>query len=220
MEVLKGDVGLDLYTSGARGSVGNNLKNINLMRGSIYNNSTGKFDIVKNSLMDMLDKDDFTAHVGGIVAGSFARGVGTQEGGYLTKQLIQVCSPEILGPKDSDCGSKGFIKVTLTNENANLYIYRYMINSNGDFTMLTFDNIDKYIGKEVKIRSPQYCLGLNGNQHCICNKCAGDFYYKLGKKDIGLLSSKVATTLTQLGLQKFHQNLVKTKQIDPKRILL
>ena len=220
MEVLKGDVGLDLYTSGARGSVGNNLKNINLIRGSVYNNLTGKFDIVKNSLMDMLDKDDFTPHVNTIVTGSYARGVGTREGGYLTKQLIQVCSPETLGPKDSDCGSKGYIVITLTNENAKMYMYRYMISSSGELILLTSDNINKYIGKEIKIRSPQYCLGIGGNQHCICNKCMGDEFYILGKENVGLLVSKASSKVTKMSLAKFHDSVVKVNKIDVNGILL
>ena len=58
-----------------------------------------------------------------------------------------------------------------------------------------------------------YCIGY-GKTKCLCNKCAGNFYYKLGKTNIGLAASKVSGTLTQMNLQKFHQNLVKTKQID------
>jgi hypothetical protein len=220
LEVLKGDVGLDLYTSGARGSVGNNLKNINIMRGSVYNNATGKFDVVKNSLMDLLEKDDFTAHVSTVVTGSYSRGVGTAEGGYLTKQLLQVCSAEILGPKDSDCGSKGFITVKLTTENVKLYLYRYMVKNNGDLLMLTSDNMIEYINKEVRFRSPQYCLGISGNQHCICNKCAGDEYYILGKKNIGLLVASASSKVTKLSLAKFHDSVVKMNKIDPDTLLL
>ena len=63
------------------------------------------------------------------------------------------------------------------------------------------------------MRSPMYCIGY-GKQKCLCNKCAGNFYYKLGKTNIGLVASKVSGTLTQLNLQRFHQNLVQTKQID------
>ena len=219
MEVLKGDIGLDLYTSGARGSVGNNLKNINLMRGSIYNNSTGKFDIVKNSLMDMLEKDDFTAHVSSIVTGSYSRGVGTQEGGYKTKQLIQVAAPEILGPKDSDCGSKGYLTINLTKENVGLFIYRYMIEGD-ELVMLTNENSSKYIGKEVKFRSDQYCLGVGKNQHCICNKCAGDEFYILGKENIGLLVSKASSKVTKMSLAKFHDSVVRVGKVNPDDLLI
>lgn len=143
---------------------------------------------------------------------------GTQVSGYMSKELLAAFQTETLADKDSDCGSKRTITVTLTGGNYDDFIYRY-IKEGSKLIMLDNENKSKYLGKTVQMRSPMYCLGI-GKDRCICNKCAGDFYYKLGKKDIGLLSSKVATTLTQLGLQKFHQNLVKTKQIDPKRILL
>ena len=220
MEVLKGDIGLDLYTSGARGSVGNNLKNINIMRGSVFNNATGNFDIIKNSLMDMLDVKDFEAHVSAIIIGSYSRGVGTQQGGYLTKQLIQVCSPEILGPKDSDCGSIGYLTITITNENARLYTYRYMIQNSGELLLLTPDNINKYIGKTIKIRSPLYCIGLNNNQHCLCNKCMGDEYYMINKTNVGLLVTRASSTVTKMSLAKFHDSVVKVNKISPDDLLL
>lgn len=74
-EVLKDDIGMDLYVSGARGSIGNNYKNNNLYRGAIANNLTGKFDIITNSLMDGLDKKDIAAHSNTIVTGAYPKAV-------------------------------------------------------------------------------------------------------------------------------------------------
>jgi DNA-directed RNA polymerase beta' subunit len=217
-EALKDDIGMDLYNSGARGSVDNHLKNIMISRGAILNPATGKYEIIENSLMDGLAKKDIPTHANVIVSGAYPKAVGTQVSGYMSKELLAAFQTETLADKDSDCGSKRTITVTLTEGNYDDFIYRY-IKEGSKLIMLDNENKSKYLGKTVQMRSPMYCLGI-GKDRCICNKCAGDFYYKLGKKDIGLLSSKVATTLTQLGLQKFHQNLVKTKQIDPKRILL
>ena len=69
-EVLKDDIGMDLYLSGARGSIDNNYKNINLMRGAVKNLQTGKYDIIKGSLMDGLDKKDIAPHSNSIVLGA------------------------------------------------------------------------------------------------------------------------------------------------------
>ena len=68
---LKDDIGMDLYNSGARGSVNNHLKNIMLTRGAVKNTVTGKYDIIENSLMDGLQKKDITAHSNMIVAGAY-----------------------------------------------------------------------------------------------------------------------------------------------------
>lgn len=74
-EVLKDDVGLDLYVSGARGSIGNNYKNMYLMRGAIKNSMNDNFDIITSSLLDGLQKNNIAAHANSIVAGSLPKAV-------------------------------------------------------------------------------------------------------------------------------------------------
>ena len=217
-EDLKDDIGMDLYNSGARGSVNNHLKNILLTRGAIKNPATGKYEIIENSLMNGLAKKDIPTHSNVIVSGAYPKACGTAVSGYLAKELLAALQTEVLGPKDSDCGSIRTIDVPITAKNKKDYIYRYIKEGN-TLVNLTADNIDKYVGKTVKMRTPLYCVGV-GKDKCLCNKCAGDFYYKLGKTNIGLSSSKVATSCTQLNLQKFHENLVKTQLIDINDMLI
>ena len=69
-EVLKDDVGMDLYVSGARGSIDNNFKNIYLTRGAVKNLQTGGYDVIKGSLMDGLEKKDMAAHSNNILMGA------------------------------------------------------------------------------------------------------------------------------------------------------
>ena len=75
MEVLKDDIGMDLYKSGARGSVGNNLKNINLIRGAVYNPFNNNYEVITNSLLEGLDKKDFAAHANAITNGAFPKAI-------------------------------------------------------------------------------------------------------------------------------------------------
>ena len=70
-EVLKDDIGMDLYLSGARGSIDNNYKNINLTRGAVKNLQTGGYDIIKGSLMDGLEKKDIASHSNEILLGAY-----------------------------------------------------------------------------------------------------------------------------------------------------
>ena len=217
-EVLKDDIGMDLYVSGARGSIGNNYKNNNLYRGAIYNNLTDRFDIVTNSLMDGLDKKDIAAHSNTIITGAYPKAVGTQVSGALAKTLLAAMQSEVLGEKDSDCGSKGYITIKIPEKKFSDFLYRYIIEGN-KLVMLDDDNIKNYIGKEVKLRSPMFCIGV-GKDKCLCNKCAGDFYYKIGKKNIGLLCSRPAETTKVLGMKKFHSNLIENYQIDVDDMLL
>lgn len=217
-EELKDDIGMDLYNSGARGSVSNNMKNILISRGAVANPATGEFEIINNALMDGLEKKDIPTHANVIVTGAYPKAVGTQVSGYMSKELLSAFQSETLGPKGSDCGSLRTIKITLTEKNFNDYAYRY-IKDNGKLVELNQDNRSKYVGKTVDMRSPIYCAGVGKNRN-ICNKCAGNYYYNMGKKNIGLLTSRIATTLTQMGMQKFHSNTVNMKLIDPNDILL
>ena len=100
--------------------------------------------------------------------------VGTQVSGYIAKELLAAFQSEVLGDKDSDCGTSKTIPITITNKNATEYIYRYIV-ENGKIIQLTSDNINKYIGKTVNMRTPMYCVGTGKNK-CLCNKCAGDYY--------------------------------------------
>ena len=74
-KALAGDLGMDLYNSGARGSVNNHLKNILLTRGSIKNPVTKKYEIIENSLLDGLEKKDIPTHSNMIVAGAYPKSV-------------------------------------------------------------------------------------------------------------------------------------------------
>ena len=75
-EVFKDDIGIDLYNSGARGSLNNNYKNIALMRGAVYNRATGKFEVVKNSLNDGLAIKDIPISSNTILEGAFPKILG------------------------------------------------------------------------------------------------------------------------------------------------
>lgn len=220
LELLQGDYGLDLYQSGARGSVDNHLKNMQIMRGAVYNTATNSYDIITNSLMDGLDKHDLAAHSSSIVVGSYARGIKTADSGYKTKELIASCSAEVLDEnKGSDCGSIRYLVRTITKDNSSDFLYRYIMEGN-KLVLLDRDNIGSYIGKEVKLRSPMYCKGVNGNQHVYCNICAGDYYYKLGKYNIGLLSATITGVTMKASLAKFHDSQVKFHDIDVDDMLI
>lgn len=119
---------------------------------------------------------------------------------------------EILGDKDSDCGTIRTIEVELTAKNIKDFTYRYVKQGNS-YVVITPDNQKNFVGKTVHMRSPMYCIGV-GKEKCLCNKCAGDFFYKLGKQNIGLVTGKMAGQLSNLNLQKFHDNVVKMVTLD------
>lgn len=209
-EILGEDPGLDLYYSGARGSIENNLKNIILMKGAIINPVTGKYDIVKSSLMDGMQKEEIPANSNSVVMGAYPKAVGTADSGYLAKQLLSGMQTEIIDDDNSSCLTEKTLDVVVSDSNISDCLNRN-IQINGKPVLLHRGNISMYKGKQVKMYTPMYCTGDK-----LCAKCVG----KYGNKFIGLDASKVATTLTNLNMKKFHDNVVKSTELKPNELLL
>lgn len=209
-KILDDDPGMEFFKSGSKVSTGNNLKNIILMRGAIFNPVTGEYDIVTNSLLDGMEKDKFAAHSNALITGSYPKAVGTADSGYLSKQLSAAMQTEIIDEDGSDCGTQKTLLIDITPENKSRFAYRN-IKSGSGFIQLTPDNINNYIGKRVHMFSPMYCTGDR-----ICAKCAG----KYGNKYIGLDTNKIATTLTNLNMKKFHDNTIKSTELKPDEIFI
>lgn len=113
----------------------------------------------------------------------------------------------MLDKPGSDCGTKRPLKFIITDKNKKEFEYRY-VEEGGKQVCMTPDVISRYVGKEVNLRSPMSCTGK-----CICNKCAGELMYKLQIVNVGLTASRVANTLTKLGMKKFHDSTIHSTKI-------
>lgn len=213
-EILKDDPAMNIYNSGAQGSFNNNYKNINLLKGPVFNNITGKYDFVESSFMDGIKKQDIPTLGNAVVAGSYPKSVGTQVSGYFAKQILAALQTEMLDVVGSDCGTKRPIEFIITKRNSKDFEYRYIVEGT-KLIELTPNIISRYYGKTVKLRTPMTCIGDR-----LCHHCAGNLFYKLGIENIGLTSSRVATTLTNLGMKKFHDSTVNAQKIDLSNILI
>lgn len=211
---LESDYGYDLYRSGD-GNLDNNYKTINVMRGAVMNNITGKYDNVKASLMDGITKDDIPAFGNSIVAGAYPSAIGTAEAGYMSKIILAILQTIHLNPdKKSDCGTKSTIPFTITDKNYP-YVYFRNISDGGKIVMLTHDNIDKYVGKTVRMYSPQCCLHKD-----ICAKCAGHTFLNLGVENAGLLVTEMTDKLLNLKLKSKHDLSQSAKILKPEECML
>ena len=217
-KILGDNTGMDLYISGARGSIDNNLKDINLYKGAIADPYSGKYQIVTSSFMDGIKKEDIPPIANANVTGSYPKAVETAVSGYLGKQMISLLQTFVLGSKGSDCGSVGSLDVVIDQSfiDNNLFLYRYII-ENGKLVRLDESNINQYKGKKVKMRSPMYCKRVENGK--MCNMCCGDQYYLLDIPTIGLMCMRIAGTLTNAHMKKFHSNLIKVARFDVDRLL-
>lgn len=210
VDIIKDDPGFDLYNSGARGDINNHMKNLFIMRGGVLNPNTGKYDIMKTSFNDGLRKEDFTAASNSVVQGAYPKAVGTAASGYLAKQLMAGNQTEVIDDVGSDCGTEKTLDFVLEEKDVKDFMYRY-INDNGNKILLTSKNAGSYVGKKIHLYSPMFCIGKK-----LCEKCAG----KQDSKFIGLDSNKIATTLTNLNMKKFHDATLRFNQIDSNDILM
>lgn len=207
-DAMKDDPSMELMDSGARGSFEASYKRAQVMNGPVYNSSKGRYEIMTNSLAKGIDKNDIPALANTVVDSAYSKAISTGDCGYLTKKLSAAFQSEILDKPGSDCGTKGYNEITLTNDNLELYMYSYMIEGS-KLVRLDTSNSSKYIGKTVKFRSKQYCIGKKS-----CNKCVGDLFYLLGVDNIGLTVPKVSGTLLNARMKVFHDPNVKLYEID------
>lgn len=197
-ENLKGDYGYDLYASGD-GNLDNNYKTINVMRGAVFNDISKRYDVVEASLMNGITQHDIPAFGNSVVAAAYPSAVGTAEAGYMSKQILAVLQSEKLDPDpESDCGTRSTIPFTVLDSAKNYILFRY-IDDNGKRVLLDVDNIDNYVGKTVRLYSPQCCVN-----DAICGKCGGRLFHNLGVTQIGLLSSPITQKLLNLKLKAKH----------------
>lgn len=210
----RGNEGYDFYESGVA-NFGNNYKKTSIMCGAIENPYTKKLDIMKSNYIDGIDKKEFPKFANLTLIGGYSRGVDTQSSGYETKKINNSMQVVMLDEPGSDCGTKYFQTITITEDMKSMFLYRYILDPSASghdekgLVLLTDNNINNYVGKTVKMRSPLFCKGDK-----ICNKCAGELFYKLGVSNAGLLNSTLSGALLNLSMKKFHDATIKFNRIN------
>ena len=207
-EKMKNDPGMDLYNSGARGKFSNNYKAISVIKGPIMNPTTGKWDFVSSNFIEGINKDEIHVYGNSVVTGAYPKAVGTQTSGYSAKQLTAAFQGIVLDKPGTDCGTTQYLEIVLTPWMKSDMRYRYIIENN-KLVLLDDKIIDKYVGKKIKLRSPLYCKNDK-----LCSVCAGQMAEKLGITNIGLTTSRVATTLLNMGMKKFHDSTASINKLD------
>jgi hypothetical protein len=213
-DILKDDPGLDVYMSGAGGSIDNNFKNLYLMKGAVRNpDPTAKqeFNIMESNFTDGVSADEYSLLANTLAAGPYARAKKTELGGYWEKLFGAALQNITIDEPGSDCGTDKYITIELTSKNINDYMYNYIIKDNGALEELTSDNIDKYMNKKVKMRFSIFCKSKTG----ICNMCAGNLFNRRNSKNIGLACIQIPSTLKVRLMKGFHDSTIKISEIDP-----
>lgn len=221
-ELLKDDPSMDSFDSGARGSFGNNFKNMYVMKAAVRNpdpDAEKKYDIVMSNFMQGISREDYAVMAKSLAAGPMKRGVKTAIGGYMEKQLLNAFQHVVVDEAGTDCKTKRYLEVDFSKHNIKDYIYSYIIQGE-NLIEITSENMSKYDGKKVKIRFSSLCEHKNG----ICHKCAGNLFNRLinkpGKKNIGMAIPILGSTLKNLSMKSFHDSSIITTEMEPLKAFL
>jgi len=214
-EKLKDNPAMVLYNSGARGDFSNDHKNMVIGVGPVMNPVENKYHYMKSNYMEGIQKEDLVSAGNIVVTSEYPKAVGTQKGGYLTKQFYAVFQSLVIDDEGTDCGTKDGIHVLLTNYNVEDFYDQYVISDNGALTQLTEDNANTFLNRDVVIRSPMYCLGDK-----ICSKCAGERYAKLEMPNAGLTTVRISNKMLNLSLKQRHSMKLKLDNVDFNDLLI
>ena len=205
VEYMGDDPSMDMFISGARGNIGNNFKNMFVMKGVIKDpdpNAKQKYNVALSNYIDGIKSEEYSLFANSLAAGPYSRAKKTEYGGYLEKLFLRAFQHITLDPQGSDCGTKRYLEIVLTEDNLNLWMYSYIIEGS-KLVELNSENKSKYIGKKVKVRFSGLCESKTG----ICNKCMGNLYYRLDKKEnVGTSLTQVPSTLKNISMKAFHDS--------------
>ena len=211
-ELMKDDPAMDMFLSGAGGSFENNFKNMFIMRGSVQDPDPRKsYNIITSNYIDGVSKEEYSKLANTLAAGPYSRSKKTELGGYWEKLFLTSLQHVILEDPGSDCGTKRHITIKVTDKNIGSIMYCYVINPDGSLTEITSENKHKFIGKTVKLRFSSMCESKNG----ICNKCAGNLFYRLGIRNVGASTPQIPSRLKVLSMKLFHDDQLNFTEMDP-----
>ena len=192
---VQADPGMSLFTSGSRGSFDNDFGNMFVAIGPVDNPGTGGVDFIKSNYINGISKEDLVAAGNIVINSEYPKAIGTARGGYMTKQFNAVLTPEVL----------------------HLYVDQYIDLGNGKLLLITPDLDSKYLNHPIKIRSPMYCLRLDDNT--VCNHCAGERFYKVDIKNMGLTATDLSGQMLNANMKLRHSLLMEMDKIDPNKII-
>jgi len=212
LEALKDDPSMDIFLSGARSNIDNNFKNLFVWKGATRDpnpDAKQQFRIATSNYMDGIKREEYALYCNSGIEGAYSRGKKTEHGGYLENLTTSAYQDLILDEPGTDCGTDRHIEVTLSPANYNMYMYNNIIGPNGKLIELNSQNLEKFMGKKVKMRMAYLCP----HEHP-CNACAGNFYYKLGVKNVGLTLMQVFSIYKNKAMKAFHDSTVQLTEVD------
>ena len=163
---------------------------------------------ITQPLVDGIDltPDKFAAVANTIRYGSFARGAETVNGGVVAKALMTALDTWKI--TDRDCGATLGVKRTYASSDIKKLIGRYVLSADGKPVFIeNATNAERYVDKEVIIRSPQYCREAGTHT---CKICAGEDLARYGS-GLVIPAMEVSSGIMSDSLKKMHDTTASSK---------
>lgn len=211
MKTLGDDPAMDIILSQARTTM-NNFKNLFIWKGVTRNpdpNAKNEYRVATSNYMDGIKPEEYSLYSNSGIEGAYSRGKKTEDGGYLENLATRAYQDIMLDEPGTDCGTSRCIEVVLDKSNYVKYIYNNIIGRNGKLIELTSQNASEFFGKKVKMRMAYLCKNEKP-----CAACAGNFFYRLGKRNVGLMEMQVFSIFKNKSMKAFHDSTVGLTEID------
>ena len=211
LERHKDNPALQLYGSDMKPTINNSLMKCNIIGGILPDKLLGQeYNINTRSYVDGCSPSIMASLGNETVHGSVKRSIEVRDGGATVKYYIGAMQGELLGKKGSDCGTKLAREVYIDESNFNDYVNLYAMTKDNKPVKITKDIKDKIINRKVRVRSLLYCRSTP-----YCNHCAGDYFYDLNSKAIGIHAIKTGSVLMYVSMKAMHDSTVKLVNVNP-----
>ncbi len=199
----------NILKGGIKGNPIDDWKNLLVGKGYIIDIEGNLLGPVVHGISEGFTKQEYFDSVAEARRGFYYKASLTAIPGYLARKLTMSSTNITLA--DVDCKTRQYYELYVTKENVNSITGRY-IYEDGKLVLTDNENLKKYIGKSVKLRSPLYC---QAKKNQICPICFGKLAEKLDTKQIGIMAAGVINLITLNALMKMRH---KTSQIDAKEV--
>jgi len=198
-EYLEGDPSTGFYNAAGKKAYAIARKKMYLNIGGIesFDKDLTSFNFLKYSLSQGWDKEDFPTISNEIRKGSFGRATATARGGAMTNFMLRVFQDTEI--REKNCGVKKGLEFILEKDLTDKFFGRYMI-ENGELAKITKKNYASYINKKIILRSPMYCLTVDG----FCETCCGENFAALDLKAVNMEMVNLTSTFLTLEMKAMH----------------
>lgn len=170
-------------------------------------------EVIRNSLVEGWDVNDFPLMNDSLRSGSFNRGAETQLGGEATKWLFRASSNAVV--TQDDCGSRVGKKFTVTAANLKKLVGFSVIAAQGSNFVENEEHAGKYLGKTLMVRSPMYCK-LEKTDYC--KVCVGS-KLAMNPTALSLAVAAYGSEFLSLFMRKMHGTNLAVARMDYRKAL-